>query len=181
MRARIGGYLALIPQVARATATWVHASARRWGETWTRSIKIPWFLGVLGGRAYSLRASWHAPGGPWVWSLGLFTPIFFSTSINKKKMDREASLTKKEYRRHGPHPPQVISPRARPPLVKGAGCIAPRTPGAGHPGPWPHCTAGTPQNLHRRPLPAPHGTPRPPHRVWEGTPGDQRWLGQLDM
>ena len=39
--------------------------------------------------------------------------------------DREASLIKKEYCRCGPHPPQVTSPRARPPLVKGAGCIGP--------------------------------------------------------
>ena len=37
--------------------------------------------------------------------------------------DREASLIKKEYCRCGPHPLQVTSPRARPPLVKGAGCI----------------------------------------------------------
>ena len=35
--------------------------------------------------------------------------------------DREASLIKKEYCRCGPHPPQVNSSRARPPLVKGAG------------------------------------------------------------
>ena len=37
-------------------------------------------------------------------------------------------MIKKEYRRCGPHPPQVISPRARPPLVKGAGCIGPLPP-----------------------------------------------------
>ena len=36
---------------------------------------------------------------------------------------REASLIKKEYCRCGPHPPQVTSPRARRPLVKGAGNI----------------------------------------------------------
>ena len=42
--------------------------------------------------------------------------------------DREASLIKKEYCRCGPHPLQVISSRARPPLVKGAGCIGPLFP-----------------------------------------------------
>ena len=57
-----------------------------------------------------------------VWSLGLFSPTFFSTS-SKKKNDREASLIKKEYCRCGPHPLQVTSSRARPPLVKGAGHI----------------------------------------------------------
>ena len=52
-----------------------------------------------------------------VWSLGLFSPTFFSTSSKKKK------LIKKEYCRCGPHPLQVISSRVRPPLVKGAGPI----------------------------------------------------------
>ena len=42
--------------------------------------------------------------------------------------DREASLIKKEYCRCGPHPPQATSPRARPPLVKGAGLIGPPFP-----------------------------------------------------
>ena len=37
--------------------------------------------------------------------------------------DREASLIKKEYCRCGPHPLQVTSSRAGPPLVKGAGNI----------------------------------------------------------
>ena len=35
---------------------------------------------------------------------------------------------KKEYCRCGPHPLQVTSSRARPPLVKGAGCIGPLFP-----------------------------------------------------
>ena len=42
--------------------------------------------------------------------------------------DREASLIKKEYCRCGPHPLQVISSRARPPLVKGASLIGPLYP-----------------------------------------------------
>ena len=42
--------------------------------------------------------------------------------------DREASLIKKEYCRCGPHPLQVISSRARPPLVKGVGHIGPLFP-----------------------------------------------------
>ena len=54
--------------------------------------------------------------------LGLFCSIFFSTSLNKKK------LIKKEYCRCGPHPLQVISSRARPPFVKEVGCIGPLFP-----------------------------------------------------
>ena len=54
--------------------------------------RFPDFWPFWGGRAYSLRPPWHVPGGPWVWSLGLFSSIFFSTSINKKK-----KLIKKEY------------------------------------------------------------------------------------
>ena len=42
--------------------------------------------------------------------------------------DREASLIKKEYCRCGPHPLQVTSSRAGPPLVKGAGRIGPLFP-----------------------------------------------------
>ena len=45
--------------------------------------------------------------------------------LSKYLPDREASLIKKEYCRCGPHPLQVTSSRARPPLVKGAGCIGP--------------------------------------------------------
>ena len=43
-----------------------------------------------------------------VWSLGLFSPTFFSTSSNKKKRkkkkdaDREASLIKSRHRDSGP-------------------------------------------------------------------------------
>ena len=43
--------------------------------------------------------------------------------------DREASLIKKEYCKCGPHPLQVTSSRARPPLVKGAGPHWPPLPG----------------------------------------------------
>ena len=71
-----GGYFVLSRRVARATTTWAHASAPRWGETWVRSIKIPRFLAIFGGWAFSLRPPWHVPGGPWVWSLGPFSSIF---------------------------------------------------------------------------------------------------------
>ena len=74
------------------------------------------FWPFWGGRAYSLRPSWQCLG---CGVLGLFSSIFFSTSINKKK------LIKKEYCRCGPHPLQVTSSRARPPLVKGADHIGP--------------------------------------------------------
>ena len=75
---------------------------------------------------------WHVLTYLGVWSLGLFSPTFFSTSSKKKRANclpaREASLIKKEYCRCGPHPLQVTSSRARPPLVKGAGCIGPLFP-----------------------------------------------------
>ena len=45
---RGGGYLAGSQRVARATTTWVHASARIWGETWAQSMKIPQFWTYLG-------------------------------------------------------------------------------------------------------------------------------------
>ena len=81
-----GGYLVLSRRVARATTIWAHASARRWGETWVQSIKIPRFLAVFGGRAYSPQGSWHVPallegGGV----SELFSSIFFSTSFEQKK------------------------------------------------------------------------------------------------
>ena len=47
------------------------------------------------------------------------------TSGGLLSRDREASLIKREYCRCGPHPLQVTSSRARPPLVKGAGHIGP--------------------------------------------------------
>ena len=88
--------------------------------------RFPDFWPLWGGRACSLRPPWNVPGGPWVWSLGLFSSIFFSTSINKTKIDqdlpdRETSLIKKEYCRlsASPHSLQVTPSRARPPLVKG--------------------------------------------------------------
>ena len=54
--------------LARVTTTWAHASAPRWGETWVRSIKIPWFLAVLGETGILPKAALAVPGGPWVWS-----------------------------------------------------------------------------------------------------------------
>ena len=76
-----------------------------------------------------------------VWSLGLFSPTFFSTSSKKKKNvpqphDREASLIKKEYCRCGPHPLQVISSRARPYLLREWATLAafPQISGVGHSG-----------------------------------------------
>ena len=105
-----------------------------------RSIKIPRFLAVVGGTGILPKAALAVPGGPWVWSLGLFSSIFFLHIHKQKKKkkkkkknevrnkDREASLIKKEYCRCGPHPLQVTSSRARPPLVKGAGHIGPLFP-----------------------------------------------------
>ena len=94
MRARIGGYLVLILRVARAMATWVHASARRWGETWTRSIKIPLFLAVSGGMGILPKGvlAWAGKGN-WVWSLVLFSPIFF-LHIHKQKKNKKLPISK---------------------------------------------------------------------------------------
>ena len=58
----------------------------------------------------------------------IFCADFPSTIAHRAQSDREASLIKKEYCRCGPHPLQVISSRARPPLVKGAGPIGPLFP-----------------------------------------------------
>ena len=44
-------------------ATWAHASAPRWGETWARSIKIPRFLAVLGGMGILPKAALACAGG----------------------------------------------------------------------------------------------------------------------
>ena len=80
-----------------------------------------------------------------VWSLGLFSPTFFSTSSKKKNYlpDREASWIKKEYCRCGPHPLQVTSSRARPYLLRERAALAPfsQNSGVGHSGLWPplHC------------------------------------------
>ena len=69
--------------------------------------------------------------------IGAPQPHFFLHILKKK-------LIKKEYCRRGPHPPQVTSPRARPPLVKGVGHIGPPgTPGSATPAHGLHCTAGT--------------------------------------
>ena len=60
---------------------------------------------------------------------GSLAPVFFSTSLNKKKLiKKEASLIKKEYCRCGPHHLQATSSRARPPFVKGADHIGPLLP-----------------------------------------------------
>ena len=71
-----------------------------------------------------------------VWSLGLFSSIFFLHILKQKKKkkkiaDREASLLtgrlaliKKEYCRCGPHPLQVISSRARPYLLRERATLA---------------------------------------------------------
>ena len=77
-----------------------------------------------------------------VWSLGLFSPTFFSTSSKKKKK----KLIKKEYCRCGP-PLQVISSRARPYLLRERAALAPFSliSGVGHSGSWPplHCEDST--------------------------------------
>ena len=49
-------------QVARATTTWAHASAPRWGETWVEVSRFPDFWPSWGGRAYSLRPPWQCRG-----------------------------------------------------------------------------------------------------------------------
>ena len=84
-----------------------------------------------------VRGAWHVLSYLGVWSLGLFSPTFFSTSSKKKTSpDREASLIKKEYCRCGPYPLQVISSRARPYLLRERATLAAfsRISGVGHSG-----------------------------------------------
>ena len=97
--------------------------------------------------------------------------------------DREASLIKKEHCRCGPHPLQVTSSRARPPLVKGTGYIGPLFPEFRG---WPlwftpplHC--GDLGNSHRRLFLAPHCTLRPSHPSVGGNAWGLEIVGQLDM
>ena len=85
-----GGYLVLSRQVARTTTTWAHASARRWGETWVRSIKILWFFGrFLGGWAYSPQGSGMCQGS-WkgVEFRGSLAPFFLHLLWTKKNWSR---------------------------------------------------------------------------------------------
>ena len=127
-----------------------------------------------------------------VWSLGLFSSIFFLHIHKQKKIkkilviflpDREASLPRKEYCRCGPHPLQVTSPRARPPLVKGAGLIGPpsRNSRAGHSGLWPPLHCGDSKHLHRRLFQAPHCTLRLSHPSVGGNARGPEIVSQLDM
>ena len=83
-------------------------------------------------------------------------------------------MIKKDYCRCGPHPPQVTTPRARPPLAKGQVTLAPRNSGVGHPGPWPPLHCRDPTALHRRLPPVPHCTLRLSHPRREGMSGDRR-------
>ena len=76
-------------------------------------------------------------------------------------------MIRKEYCRCGPHPPQVISSRARPPLVptreRASLAPSPRNSGVGHSGSWPPLHCMDPKTLHQRLLQAPHCTLRLSH------------------
>ena len=74
-------------------------------------------------------------------------------------------MIKKGYCRCGPHPLQVTSSRARPYLLRerAAWPPFPGFPGLATLVQGLHCTAGTPQTLHRRLLLAPHYTLRLSH------------------
>ena len=73
-------------QAAGVTAAWIHASVRRWGETWIPKYERSLFLACRRGAA-------EAPGGGGLWACALrpkgvefgFLASFFSTSLNKKK------------------------------------------------------------------------------------------------
>ena len=70
-----------------------------------RSIKIPRFLAVVGGTGILPKAALAVPGGPWVWSLGLFSSIFFlHIHKQKKKKKKKKKLIKKEVPPGGGHP-----------------------------------------------------------------------------
>ena len=70
-------------------------------------------LWPFGGMSILPKAALACAGGPWVWSLGLFSPIFFSTSINKKKLIKEYCRLSAS-----PHSLQVTPSRARPYLLR---------------------------------------------------------------
>ena len=80
-----GGYLVLTRWVARATATWAHASARRWGETWVGVSRFPDFWPFGGGQAYSLQGSGMCQGS-WkgVEFGGSLAPFFSPPPLNKQ-------------------------------------------------------------------------------------------------
>ena len=104
-------------RVARATTPGSPPQPHGWARLGLEVSRFPHGVGGQG----------MCPGSP---GCGVSGP-FCSTSSNKKKASlpvREASLIKKEYCRCGPHPPQVTSSRARPPLVKEAGHIGPLLP-----------------------------------------------------
>ena len=58
-----------------------------------RSIKIPRFLAVVGGTGILPKAALAVPGGPWVWSLGLFSSTFF-LHIHKQKKKKKKKKKK---------------------------------------------------------------------------------------
>ena len=93
-----------------------------------------------------------------VWSLGLFSSIFFLHILKQKKKkkgidqylpDREASLIKKEYCRCGSHPLQVIYSRAGPYLLRERATLAAFSwiSGVGHSGSWPPLYCGDSTSL----------------------------------
>ena len=88
--------------------------------------------------------------------------------------DREASLVKKEYCRCGPLPPQVTSPRARPPHARERATLSPPPEFRGRP-----LWLMVPIALQGSHQPAPEAAPgaplhsEAPTRVWEGMPRDR--------
>ena len=111
-----------------------------------------------------------------VWSLGLFSPIFFSTSSKKKKKKECCRLSA------SPHSLQVTPSRARPHLSRegrpiGAHPWDPRgQPSLRANKPPLHC-GGAPSHLRPSPVASLHSE-RPPHDCGIGTRLWSRWLAR---
>ena len=173
-----GGYLVLSWRVARATTTWAHASAPRWGETWVRSIKIPRFLAVLGGWAYTLRPPWKCQGDLGCGVLGLFSSIFLH--IHKQK---NWSRSRRSTVGVGPTPYKWLLPELDLHLSRERATLAPfaRNSGVGHSSSWPPLHCGDLTNSHRRLFLAPHCTLRPSHLSVGGNARGLDIVVQLNM
>ena len=112
----------------------------------------------LGGMGILPKAALACAGGTWVWSVGLFSSIFFSTSIKKKKRilglhcfsahpSTKEKLIKKEYCRCSvsPTPYKWLPPELDLHLSREPATLAPlsRNSGVGCSGSWPPLHCGT--------------------------------------
>ena len=100
-------------KAAGVTAAWIHASARRWGETWIPKYQRSLLFARHKGSA---KNSWGWEGcttyavDPGRSSLGLFSSIFFLHLLNKKKRKVSLTFTKlNEFQGKHTHSPFIFS------------------------------------------------------------------------